>query len=209
MWYALATAQDRNPDRVYRMCLLTLDGDAFRDARVLGDGESPVHEKNWAPLVANDTLSLVYSASPTIVLRCDPESGAVGEQARQEAPAIARSWRGGSQAIPFGDGFLMLVHEAIPFDVPWRAYRHRWVLLDAKHRISQCTPQFVFLYRGVEFAAGLARRGDELIASFGVNDREAYLAVTKSDEVRRLLQPIGAIADSSPILEVAAGLEEA
>lgn len=188
-WYALGTAQDRNPDRIYRMCLLAIEDGAFRRVRVLGETEHPTHEKNWAPLIVDDVLYLIYSAFPTVVFRCDPALGIVTEHVRHQAPPVARNWRGGSQAIPFDDGFLMLVHETVPFAGPQRTYRHRWVLLDQEFRIHRCSPQFAFLYRGVEFAAGLVQHGEQVIASFGVNDREAYLAIIRSDEIRALLLP--------------------
>jgi len=188
-WYALGTAQDRNSDRIYRMCLLTVEDDAFRKVSFLGETEQVIDEKNWAPLVVDDILYLMYSAFPTVILRFDPVAGIANEVVRHQAPPVARYWRGGSQAIPFDDGFLMLVHEAIPFGGPWRTYRHRWVLLDQQFRISHCSSQFAFLYREVEFAAGLAQHEGYLTASFGVNDREAYLTVIRSDEVRSMLLP--------------------
>ena len=35
------------------------------------------HEKNWMPFVADNSLAVVYSCGPTVVLRCDTESGAM------------------------------------------------------------------------------------------------------------------------------------
>ena len=49
---------------------------------------------------------------------------------------------------------------------------------------------FFFIKKGVEFAAGLAGHpdGKRLLISFGVGDREAWIATVEAGEVRRLLE---------------------
>jgi predicted GH43/DUF377 family glycosyl hydrolase len=189
-WHAIATARDRAPDDLYRVCLLRIEDDAIVDTVTLGDAAPARSERNWTPVVAGGDLLLIYSFAPTVILRYDPMTRAVEEVDRHAAPPAARSWRGGTQAIPFDGGYLTVAHETSYLDGPWRRYRHRWVLLDRSLRIVARSPQFSFLYRGVEFAAGLARDGDRLLVSFGVNDREAYVASVDAGEVRAMLVPV-------------------
>ncbi|HEU5433710.1 MAG TPA: glycosyltransferase [Thermomicrobiales bacterium] len=188
-WFAVAAARDRNPDYIYQMALLRLDDGAFRDLRLLSDWESGRHQKNWVPLPVPREPLLLASASPTVVVRYDEVSERVEEMSRRPAPAIARHFRGSSQAVALDDGYLYIVHETVVDEASLRTYLHRWVRLDRHCRITHVSPQFFFLYRGTEFCAGLARRGGELVVSFGVRDREAYLATLPLAEALACLAP--------------------
>jgi predicted GH43/DUF377 family glycosyl hydrolase len=44
--------------------------------------------------------------------------------------------------------------------------------------------------QAIEFAAGLAQLGDNLYATFGVRDAEAWMARMDVDDVWRLLSPV-------------------
>jgi hypothetical protein len=117
---------------------------------------------------------------------------------------IATDFRGGSQAIAVAGGFLFLIHEVVLLEDDRRFYLHRFVFMeetDGGFAIARVSPPFVFRDRGVEFAAGLAQRGELLVASFGVEDREAYLATVRLDDVLTLLHPItddGCDDDAAP-----------
>ena len=113
----------------------------------------------------------------------------VAPEASHPGPVIARHWSGGSQAIPVDGGRLALVHEAVDFEDGGRVYTHRWIWFDPAWRLARRSSPFVFHDRGVEYAAGLARRGDDLVVSYGIWDREAWLATLPLEEVLPLLAP--------------------
>lgn len=191
-WYATATARDYNPRGICQVVLLRLCDGAFADPRFLSDAAAGVHEKNWMPLPRPDALLFIYSCRPTAVLRFNDSSNEVEEVARGPGPRIAADFRGGSQAIGTGDGYLFVVHEAVDFEDGGRVYPHRFVLMDDSFTITRVSPQFFFLERGVEFCAGLALRGEWLTASFGSRDREACLATMRLGEVLAILSPVAA-----------------
>ena len=135
------------------------------------------------PLVIDNELRFVYSVGPTRLLA---ESG---EVVSLEFPPVAvENFRGGSQAISFDGGWLMLIHE-------WqviqhrRHYFHRFVWLDENCQLRRLSKRFYFQRIASEFAAGLAWHviAGRLIVSFGVDDREPTLAVVDADEVRATL----------------------
>ncbi len=188
-WWASATVRDRDPSGVCQMALLRLEDATPRELRLLTDGITR-HEKNWMPLAGDkDVLRFVYSLSPTVLLRYDDASGAVVRETERVAPEVARSFSGGTQAIPVEGGRLSLIHDGVRFDDGGRVYLHRWVWFDADWRLARLSPPFRFQELGVEFAAGLARRGDELVVSYGRWDREAWLVTVDIDEVLELLAP--------------------
>jgi hypothetical protein len=125
-------------------------------------------------------------------------TGAVSCAAEHRAPAAPAGLRGGSPGLPVDDGFLFVVHETLgrPGE---RVYVHRLVLLDAAYRLRALSRRFRFAGTGLEFCAGLARHGSDLLLSFGVADSTAALAAVDAGEALGLLESVSA----SPKLNVA------
>ncbi len=189
-WYATATVCDRNPIDRREIALVTLDGADVVDARVLRGPGAKRHEKNWMPFVVSDELALLYSCGPTVVLDCDPDSAVTALRARTPAPALARSFRGGSQGVPTPEGHVFVVHEVVRAGSALR-YLHRFILLDDDLALAAMSPPFTFTTDRVEFCAGMARREDDLVLSFGVSDAAAGLAVLSYQAALGLLEPVG------------------
>lgn len=189
-WWATATVRERSASGVCQTAMLRLDGPLVTELQLLSDGSSR-HEKNWMPAPSDDgaALRFVYGCSPTVVLRYADATGTVTPEIMQPAPSIARRFSGGTQVLAVDGGFLCLIHEAARFADGNRLYTHRWVWFDADWRLARLSPPFVFQERGVEFAAGLAPRGDDLIISYGVWDRDAWLAIVPLSDVLRLMAP--------------------
>ena len=67
---------------------------------------------------------------------------------------------------------------------------HRFVAFDAEFRVTGISDPWYFLRVGIEFCAGLARDGQRLVASFGVNDASAHLATFDEGSVERALRQV-------------------
>jgi tetratricopeptide (TPR) repeat protein len=181
-WYATATSREVVPEGVCQTVLLELDGSSIAAARILPGPDQHRHEKNWMPYVSDGQLLFVYTSSPTVITRVDPDAGGPEPFANHDAPEEASEFRGGSQGVAVDGGVLFCIHEALDFGGP-RRYLHRWVLFDPEWRLSAVSPRFHFADHDIEICTGLAKRGSELIASFGINDRIAALAVMDEAEV--------------------------
>jgi tetratricopeptide (TPR) repeat protein len=156
----------------------------FADLRVLRASGAQLHEKNWMPQVVGDRLRFISRCDPTRLI--DDEAQTIGEA----VPAIAaEEFRGGTQAIAFDHGFLALIHEVSERDKQ-RYYQHRFVWFDAAGLLRAASRPFFFQVKGVEFAAGLAPHpdGKRLMVSYGVGDREAWIATVDSAEVGAFLE---------------------
>jgi predicted GH43/DUF377 family glycosyl hydrolase/glycosyltransferase involved in cell wall biosynthesis len=186
-WYASATVCDMNPVDRREIALLSFDGPEIVRVRGLTGAEPERHEKNWMPLVIDGHLHFLYSSSPTVLLRCDVATARTTVVAESDAP-VARGFRGGSQGVEVPDGYLFVIHET-ERDGQALRYLHRFILLDRALRLSALTPRFTFTGDRVEFCAGMAARGRELVLSFGVSDAAAGLATLRMDEVLGLLEP--------------------
>jgi hypothetical protein len=66
-------------------------------------------------------------------------------------------------------------------------YLHRFVRFGADFQVTGVSDPWYFTRIGIEFCAGLARDGDRLVASFGVNDASAHLAFFDPARVDRSL----------------------
>lgn len=195
-WFALATVRDRDDDHRCRMALLHLDGPTVTRS-VLLDGPDPSrHEKNWMPVVLDGELHVVYSCGPTVVLRVDVECGRTTEVARHATHPLLGPWSGGSGLVALdGDldgheGFVAVVHDRVVPDGGSRIYRHRFVRFDEALRIAAATPWFSFEGVDVEFAAGLAPYGDDLLVTYGVNDELAAVAMVPRSSLRWAWEPV-------------------
>jgi hypothetical protein len=136
------------------------------------------HEKNWMPWIRGDDLCFVYRLGTLVDLN--------GEVVAQFKPdQVVDHISGGSQVVKIDDiTCLALVHEArtIP-GRPNRYYQHRFVAFWPDGRVHGISPPFFFFDRQIEFAAGLALFGEQLMVSFGVRDEEAWIVTMGVGEV--------------------------
>ncbi len=189
-WFASATACDFNPIERREIALLTIDDVAITAVRTLNGPEPGRHEKNWMPFVVGGALHFVYRCSPTVILRCDPATGRTSLVRDGRTPTVSLDLRGGSQGVPLDDGsFLFAVHE-VDRRTERPCYAHRFLRLGESLEFDSMSEPFTFISDPVEFCGGMARRGEELILSFGVSDAAAGLAVVDLEEVLGFLRPL-------------------
>lgn len=203
LWAIAAVHDGRQPPVSIRQAILALDDDGGAITRVHVQ-PSNRHEKNWMPCVMPDgSVRVVYSTEPLIVLDMDLAFNEVRTLPRADAiPHINGYVRGGSQLIPWKDGYLAIVHRvyrrlavpenfnpllsgfwAAPSPGPAVTYQHHFAFFD--HWLEKVTVGAPWHFRGpgVEFCNGLARVGDHWVAAFGVADKEAWLVEFGDDVV--------------------------
>ncbi len=188
--WCVAPVRQLNPDALTEMALVRVnrtqpDRYVLSDWRVVPSGKPPQLEKNWMPQVDGDELRLIYSVDPRVLT----DTGA--ELTNEPAPIVADGFRGGSQAVSFDGGWLMVVHEHEHVDGK-RRYFHRFIWLDTANRLRRLSHPFYLRKLGIEFVAGMAWHpdGEHLVISFNVHDRDQFLAVVKADDVCRFLLEI-------------------
>ncbi|MFM9108752.1 MAG: glycosyltransferase family 25 protein, partial [Chloroflexota bacterium] len=197
-----SAARRLGPGRERTICYGLFDVDLaagrLTNPRWLSDMPGSV-EKNWMPAVSGDDLWFVYSCGPTVVLRCDPETGQLSEAAHRPSLPLAAGLRGGTQLLPLGDGWIGLVHESAEWEVRHRTYLHRVIRFGSDWRITHLSHPFRFHRTDIEFAGGLARRGDRLLIGFGADDQSAWIADVAVTEVLSTLRPISDFGDAGAV----------
>jgi hypothetical protein len=185
--FGIATIRQDNIEGYAEQARLTIapNGETIVWEIIRPDGPR-LHEKNWMPVINGCDRAFIYRCDPTRIIDWN------GRTISEEAPAIAAdSFSGGSQAIPFEDGWLAVIHEAItsPIDGK-RCYQHRFVWFDAGLHLKKASRRFYFQTNNqIEFAAGLCWHPDErrLLISYGIKDREPWLGSVDAIQVCALL----------------------
>jgi hypothetical protein len=136
-------------------------------------------EKNWVLWSLNDSLFVIYSYDPFVVLRLDAETGRTCLVSSQEPAFRAARFRGSAPPVrkPGKPAeWVLLVHEVIHREHE-NVYVHRWVTIDEQMRLVGRSGPFVFDHPGVEYATGLCSLDDQrLMVTYGSEDCEARWA---------------------------------
>lgn len=195
LWAIGCTHDGANPPNWIRQAALELsaDGSVIEQVHIMN---SDRQEKNWMPCVDGRELSLVYSVDPLVIL--DVKAGAF--PSANGVPQSMGYIRGGSGLVSFDGGWLSLVHQVYrPPQIPeghnpllggWAppvkdpvagdakvVYLHQFAKFDRGLINVELSRPFYFVKPGIEFAPGLVQWQDKLVASFGLADKEAWLAV--------------------------------
>ncbi len=186
-----ASAADADPTTAIRIVV----ADLTEDGKVVGPHflsgiPGRAQEKNWMPFALGDLLAHVYSLSPTVVVETLRGGSTMRLVAMTETDRRLDGVRGGSPGVRLDDGWLFVAHVSAEFAGAGRTYLHRFVKLDDDFAVVGLSEPFRFVHDGVEFAAGLVRRGDRLLLSFGVKDAEAWVGWLDLAEVLALLTPV-------------------
>lgn len=161
-------------------CTLLPDAGCMRDFSCLPEPIEGRYEKNWVPIEGrpSEWLYSVWEAGHVATVQAISDRWHVEPYAA--APLALRHLRGRSQLVSLPEtgqpAWLAIFGEAT--DDGRRMYDHRFVLFEgADLTPTKWSPPFrVGARRGVEFVAGLALVGRQLVASYGLRDEEAWLA---------------------------------
>jgi tetratricopeptide (TPR) repeat protein len=188
------TTAELHPDGPIRISLVMLDEErrVAHHAPLAGHGDDRI-QKNWLPFVDRETgaLHVVYAYEPLTVLHVDPASGRCRPVVEVPQGRHFERWHGSAGPIDLPDGGrLLMIHEVALQGR--RYYLHRFVGVDPDWRIDRVSRPFFFHHRGVEFAGGatLTHDGADLLVTYGVEDREAWLCRIPLARVLDLLRPL-------------------
>jgi hypothetical protein len=142
-----------------------------------GDNKSYC-EKNWMPIL-DQPYHFVKWTNPTEVVKFDLETKTTTQVHLGQHHQMPADLRGGSQVIPYKDGYLVLNHETYLYNSEAGrkdgTYRHRFTYWDKNWNVISFSDNFDFLGGKVEFSCGLAKRENNFLISFGFQDNAAYV----------------------------------
>lgn len=135
-------------------------------------------EKNWVP-VLDKPFHFVKWTNPTELVKVDLQEKTCETIHLGERKQLQKDLRGGSQIIPFRDGYLGVMHETSLFNSEAgrknAIYRHRFTYWDKDFNIIKFSKEFTFLNTSIEFSCGMTKYGNDYLITFGVQDNAAYI----------------------------------
>lgn len=154
----------------------------------LTGSDSDQDETNWLPFCNGEKLWFIYSYDPYTIYGFIPQTRNCELLRTKEISWDFSSLKSSAAPIPFDDGYLMLVHEAVHFPDSTQAHLHRFLLLDREYQIANISKPFVFLHQGIERCSGMTYdpMKTEIILSIGIEEREVYLCFLSIESVRSL-----------------------
>jgi predicted GH43/DUF377 family glycosyl hydrolase len=138
-------------------------------------------EKNWMPIL-DQPFCFVKWTNPTEVVKYDVDNKTcetihLGNFIRRD-----KDLRGGTQVIPWKDGYLTLNHETNLYRSEAgrknATYRHRFTFWDKNWNVNKISEEFSFMEAKIEFACGMSVYGDYVLITFGFQDNASYVLKT-------------------------------
>lgn len=135
-------------------------------------------EKNWMPIL-DQPFHYVKWTNGTEVVKVDIEKETCETVVLKDWKWSPKDLRGGSQVIPYKDGYLTLNHETDLYKSEAgrkdATYRHKFTYWDKNWNIQKFSEVFSFLDAKIEFACGVAKYKNDYLISFGYQDNAAYI----------------------------------
>lgn len=140
--------------------------------------------KNCTP-ITDKPFHLLKWTNPTALMKFDPIEEDTEVFSTTEYISGYNDMRGGSQVIPYKNGYLTLVHETNLYQSEQgkkdATYRHRFVLWDKDFKNQKFSKLFSFMNMKIEFCCGIVEYKNNFLITFGATDNAAYiLQVSKS-----------------------------
>lgn len=136
-------------------------------------------EKNWMPILDKPYHFIKWS-NPTEVVEVNRDN-----LLSITTHLSANTWqgypdfRGGSQVIRHGKYYYAITHEVILFKNELHQkdayYYHRILAWDENFNLVGLSDYFDFMDARIEFCCGMAKKGDNILITFGYQDNAAYI----------------------------------
>lgn len=153
--------------------MVQLDGHRITQYQVLPSPRGQKVEKNWIPVTHASQLQFIYSVEPLqILLMHSPmDTIRLPDGFDSVAAEVPYPYRGGSNLVPYADGYLAVVHSAPIAYQGARMYTHHFVLFNPDLQIIEIGRPFFIEHIGIEIVVSIVLQEDGVIISYGVGDR--------------------------------------
>ncbi len=188
--YVCGVRRDLDTKGTGRMELseIIFDGEKVKEvSRYRIPGPPPDNEycmKNCTPIL-DKPFHLLKWTNPTALMKFDMSGKDTELFETSPYISVKNDMRGGSQVIPFNNGYLTLVHETDLYQSEQgrkdATYRHRFVFWNKDFQMQKISKLFSFLNMKIEFCCGMAEHNNNMLITFGAQDNAAYiLKISKS-----------------------------
>jgi len=199
VYYLCGVRRDTTTNGQGRMELseIEFDGNEIKEVsrfRIPAPGKDDSYcEKNWMPIL-DQPFCFVKWTNPTEVVKVDPQTNSCTTIHLGNYIQRNKDLRGGSQVIPWKDGYLTLNHETdLYFSEAGRkdaTYKHRFTYWDKNWNIIKISKEFGFMNAKIEFACGMAHYKNNILITFGFQDNSSYILNTPTKLIEDILNDV-------------------
>lgn len=145
------------------------------------------YEKNWMPII-DKPFHFIRWTNPTEVVKVDLTNCSCETVLIGNCDKMPAELRGGSQVISWDDGYITIIHETI-FDTNeiYPTYRHRFIYWDKEFKNKKHSESFSFMNAKIEFVCGMTEYKNNLLITFGVQDKSAFISSIPKTLVNTML----------------------
>ena len=160
--------------------LMTLEGNVLNPEAIFQSPTGAKTEKNWMPFIYDgDELRFLYTPNGQMLTQND--DGLAFNYADRKN--ILPNWSGSSCVMERNDQYYAVIHKRNKSD-----YIHMLVEYDETGRLIWESKEFNFEQTGVEFCAGMAFKGEDVVLSYGVMDKKAILLKMKFEDLMGVIK---------------------
>lgn len=146
--------------------------------------------KNWMPIL-DKPFHFVKWTNGTEIVKTIIEKNLTETITLKNWIQAPKDLRGGSQVLPYKDGYLAINHETDLFKSEAgrknATYRHKFTYWDKNWNIQKFSQTFSFLENQIEFCCGMAKYKNDFLITFGVQDNAAYILRVPENIIERML----------------------
>jgi predicted GH43/DUF377 family glycosyl hydrolase len=168
-WYATASAINY-PSNMATMTMMRIEGSNLRDQILFNSPTNAKKEKNWMPFIQGDTLNFLYTPNGQMLTY---NEGTL-TISHADRPVVLPNWSGSSCVMERDGQYYAILHKR-----EGNNYTHMLAQYTDTGRLIWNSKEFNFEHIGIEFCAGMAFKGDDVVLSYGVMDKKAILLKMK------------------------------
>jgi predicted GH43/DUF377 family glycosyl hydrolase len=160
------------PSQCSNITLMKLEGNVLNLEAMFSSPTKAKTEKNWMPFVQGEDLHLLYTPNGQVLTYKDELT-----LSRADSDNELLNWSGSSCVMEKDGKYYAVVHKREK-----SRYTHKLVEYDLEGKLLWQSKEFNFEQFGIEFCAGMALKGDDVVLSYGVMDKKAVLLKMKFND---------------------------
>jgi hypothetical protein len=165
------------PSQCSNITLMTLEGNVLNLEAMFSSPTKAKTEKNWMPFVQDEDLHFLYTPNGQVLTY-----GETLEFTHIDRPNELLNWSGSSCLMERNNKYYAVIHKRIV-----STYTHKLVEYDATGKPLWQSQEFSFERIGIEFCAGMAFKGDDIVISYGVLDKKAILLKMDFEQFKKVV----------------------
>lgn len=165
-----------------------------RDRIPAPDPDNSYCEKNWVPILDKPYHYVKWSNPVEIVKYCPEEKTCKTVFLGELDNNCVTNLRGGSQVIPYKDGYLTIHHITYLYKSEQgrknATYRHQFTYWDRDFNVIKRSKIFDFMDAKIEFCCGMSKYNEDYLITFGFQDNCSFIIKISESNLENFINEV-------------------